>query len=50
MTAYLLTVAVLIPASGWLADRFGARGRLHAGDRLFTLASIGCAAAPSWGC
>ena len=25
MTAYLLTLAVFIPASGWVADRFGAR-------------------------
>src|SRR5262245_57883780 len=25
MTVYLLSLAVFIPASGWLADRFGAR-------------------------
>ena len=25
ISAYLLTLAVLIPISGWLADRFGAR-------------------------
>jgi len=25
MSAYLLTVAVFIPASGWVTDRFGAR-------------------------
>ncbi len=25
--AYLLTVALLIPASGWIADRFGTRRR-----------------------
>ena len=25
ITAYVLTLAVLIPISGWLADRFGAR-------------------------
>lgn len=25
ISAYLLTVAVLIPASGWVADRFGIR-------------------------
>lgn len=31
ITAYLLTLAVVIPISGWLADRFGAR-------RIFTLA------------
>lgn len=25
ISAYLITLAVLIPASGWIADRFGAR-------------------------
>ena len=25
MTAYLLTLAVFIPISGWVADRFGSR-------------------------
>src|SRR5262245_20403771 len=25
LTTYLLTIAVFLPASGWLADRFGAR-------------------------
>jgi MFS family permease len=25
MTAYMLTLAVFIPMSGWVADRFGAR-------------------------
>ena len=46
ITSYLLSLAVFIPASGWTADRFGARmvfaiaiGRLHAGlDRLRALA------------
>ena len=33
MTAYLLTVAVLIPGSGWLSDRFGARGVFSPGHR-----------------
>jgi hypothetical protein len=31
ITAYVLTLAMLIPISGWLADRFGSRRRaLHA--------------------
>src|SRR6476659_9589889 len=47
MTAYLLTVAVLIPGSGWLSDRFGARGVFTLAIVLFTLASIGCAVAPT---
>ena len=25
ITAYILTLAIFIPASGWMADRFGAR-------------------------
>src|SRR3954463_7020951 len=47
ITAYVLAVAVLIPSSGWLADRFGARRVFTAAIAVFTLASIGCAAAPS---
>ncbi len=49
MTAYLLTVAVLIPASGWLADRFGARAVFCLAITIFTIASVGCAAAPTLG-
>ena len=29
ITSYLLSLAVFIPASGWTADRFGARMRDH---------------------
>jgi EmrB/QacA subfamily drug resistance transporter len=47
ITAYVLSVAVLIPISGWLADRYGARRIFTAAVAVFTLASIGCAAAPS---
>jgi len=49
MTAYLLTVAVLIPSSGWLSDRYGARGIFSIAIALFTVASIGCAVAPTLG-
>lgn len=49
MTAYLLTVAVLIPASGWLADRFGAKAVFTLAISVFTLASVGCAVAPTLG-
>jgi EmrB/QacA subfamily drug resistance transporter len=49
MTAYLLTVAVLIPGSGWLSDRYGARGVFSLAIALFTVASIGCAIAPTLG-
>ena len=45
ITAYVLTLAVLIPISGWLADRFGARRVFVAAVAVFTLASVGCALA-----
>src|SRR3954449_5564204 len=47
ITAYVLSVAVLIPISGWLADRYGARRIFTAAVAVFTVASIGCAAAPT---
>jgi EmrB/QacA subfamily drug resistance transporter len=45
ITAYVLTLAVLIPISGWLADRFGARRVFMAALVTFTVASAGCALA-----
>lgn len=42
MTAYLLTVAVGIPISGWLAERFGARRVFCLAIAVFTLASLAC--------
>ena len=47
ITAYVLTLAVLIPASGWLTERFGARRVFTLAVAVFTLASAGCAAATS---
>jgi EmrB/QacA subfamily drug resistance transporter len=49
MTAYLLTLAVLIPVSGWVADRFGARRVFMAAIAGFTLASALCAASTGLG-
>lgn len=43
ITAYLLTLAVLIPASGWLSERFGMRRVFLSAIAIFTLASLGCA-------
>jgi len=45
ITAYVLTLAVLIPTSGWLADRFGTRRVFMTAIALFTLASASCAVA-----
>lgn len=41
-TAYLLSLAVFIPISGWLADRYGARRVFRAAILVFTLSSIWC--------
>ena len=43
ITAYLVTLAVLIPLSGWLADRFGPRTIFLSGIVVFTAASALCA-------
>ncbi|STW78728.1 major facilitator superfamily permease [Klebsiella michiganensis] len=42
ISAYLITLAVLIPASGWIADRFGARKIFTLALAIFTLASVFC--------
>ncbi|MCU5772394.1 multidrug transporter subunit MdtD [Erwiniaceae bacterium BAC15a-03b] len=41
--SYTLTVAMLIPVSGWLADRYGTRKVFIAAVSLFTLGSLACA-------
>jgi EmrB/QacA subfamily drug resistance transporter len=43
MTAYLLTLAIGIPVSGWLADRFGTRRIFTLAIVIFTVASALCA-------
>ncbi len=47
VSAYLLTLAVCIPPSGWLAGRLGARRVFCCAIVLFTLASLLCAQADS---
>ncbi|MDI6442136.1 MFS transporter [Cronobacter dublinensis] len=47
ISAYLLTLAVLIPASGWIADRFGARRVFTVALGIFTGASVLCGLADS---
>lgn len=46
--AYMLTVALLIPASGWIADRFGTRRVFVAAIALFTFGSLLCAMSTSF--
>ncbi len=47
LTSYMLTLAVFIPASGWVADRFGARTVFCTAIVVFTLGSILCGASTS---
>src|SRR5262245_57113972 len=47
VTCYLLSLAIFIPASGWTADRFGARTVFRAAIAVFVVGSIGCALASS---
>ncbi|WP_442754632.1 MFS transporter [Methylocystis sp. JAN1] len=42
LTAYLLSLAVFIPLSGWAADKFGARRVFRAAIGVFTFGSILC--------
>ncbi|MFJ5882836.1 DHA2 family efflux MFS transporter permease subunit [Kitasatospora cineracea] len=47
VTAYLLALAAVMPATGWLATRFGTKRVFAASVTLFALGSLGCAAAQS---
>ena len=47
ITSYLLALAVFIPASGWTADRFGARRVFSIAIAVFMAGSIGCAVSGS---
>ena len=47
LTSYLLSFAVFIPLSGWVADRFGARTVFSAAIVVFTLGSAACGFASS---
>jgi EmrB/QacA subfamily drug resistance transporter len=47
VTSYLLSLAICIPASGWIADRFGGRNVFRLAIAVFMIGSIGCAASHS---
>jgi EmrB/QacA subfamily drug resistance transporter len=49
VSAYLLTLGVLIPISGWVADRIGARTVFAAAIAVFTVASLFCGLVDSLG-
>ena len=47
ITSYLVGLAIFIPVSGWVADRFGAKSTFRTAVGLYVLASIGCASSTS---
>jgi EmrB/QacA subfamily drug resistance transporter len=47
LTSYLLALAMFIPASGTMADRFGARRVFRAAIGLFVVGSLACGLSPS---
>ncbi|WP_414441056.1 DHA2 family efflux MFS transporter permease subunit [Burkholderia sp. 22PA0106] len=49
MTAYMLALAVFIPISGWIADRFGSRTVFGSAIAVFTIASVLCGLSDSVG-
>lgn len=42
ISSYLITVAIFIPASAWLSDRFGSRAVFATAILVFTIASVLC--------
>jgi EmrB/QacA subfamily drug resistance transporter len=49
IVAYTLTMAMLTPASGWLADRYGTRRVYFAAILIFVLGSLCCSSAHTLG-
>jgi len=47
LTAYMLALAVMLPTSGWLADRFGYKRVYFLGLFFFTLGSFLCGISPT---
>lgn len=43
LTAYLVSLAIFIPISGWMADRHGAKSVFRAAIAVFMLGSVACA-------
>ncbi|GBU19041.1 MULTISPECIES: MFS transporter [unclassified Methylobacterium] len=47
LTSYLVSLAIFIPISGWMADRYGARTVFRAALVVFMAGSLACAASGS---
>jgi MFS family permease len=43
LTAYFVSLAIFIPISGWMADRFGATNIFRVAIGIFVVGSIACA-------
>lgn len=50
LTSYLLSLAIFIPISGWLADKYGEKKIFMLAMGIFTLSSLGCALSPNLAC
>ena len=48
LTSYLISLSVFIPASGWVADHFGARQVFRGAIIIFTVGSVLCGVAWGW--
>ncbi|MFL5154267.1 MAG: MFS transporter, partial [Microvirga sp.] len=49
VTSYLVSLAIFVPVSGWMADRYGSRTVFRAALAVFMAGSLACAAAGSLG-
>lgn len=49
LTAYLVSLAIFIPVSGWMAERFGAKRVFRIAIGVFVVGSVACAFAGSLG-
>ncbi|RCW45094.1 EmrB/QacA subfamily drug resistance transporter [Halopolyspora algeriensis] len=49
LTGYMISLAVFIPSSGWIADRFGSKRTFQLAVIIFTLASVLCGLSNSIG-
>lgn len=47
IVCYMLTLALLIPLSGWMSDRYGSRKIFIWAVGIFTIGSLACALAPT---
>ncbi|MCB8820983.1 DHA2 family efflux MFS transporter permease subunit [Microvirga rosea] len=47
LTSYLVGLAIFIPISGWMADKFGSKTIFRAAIGVFMIGSLSCAAAGS---